>query len=58
MHAARGRIRRRAETIDGVWHSWGNTFPMQVKTATQEPDMETAMKVVYQWNYAPEIEEL
>jgi hypothetical protein len=31
---------------------------MQIKTDTQEPDLETAMKVVYQWNYEPEIEEL
>jgi hypothetical protein len=27
-------------------------------TATQEPDLPTAMKVVYQWNYEPEVEEL
>ena len=27
-------------------------------TSTQEPDLSTAMKVVYQWNYDPEVEEL
>ncbi len=27
-------------------------------TATQEPELETAMKVVYQWNYDPEVDEL
>lgn len=31
---------------------------MKLKTDTQEPDMETAMKVVYQWNYDSEIDEL
>jgi len=31
---------------------------MELKTDTQEPDMETAMKVVYQWNYGSELEEL
>ncbi len=29
-----------------------------VTTPTQEPGMETAMKVIYQWNYDPEVEEL
>jgi hypothetical protein len=29
-----------------------------VKTPTQEPDLATAMQVVYQWNYDPEVEEL
>jgi hypothetical protein len=29
-----------------------------LRTATQEPDLPTAMTVVYQWNYDPEIEEL
>ena len=29
-----------------------------LKTATQEPDLATAMQVVYQWNYDPEVEEL
>jgi len=29
-----------------------------IRTATQEPDLDTAMKVVYQWNYDPEVEEL
>ncbi len=29
-----------------------------VVTETQEPDLDTAMKVVYQWNYEPEVEEL
>jgi P-aminobenzoate N-oxygenase AurF len=29
-----------------------------VTTPTQEPDLDTAMKVVYQWNYDPEVEEL
>jgi hypothetical protein len=27
-------------------------------TTTQEPDLSTAMKVIYQWNYDPEIDEL
>jgi hypothetical protein len=27
-------------------------------TSTQDPDLHTAMKVVYQWNYDPEVEEL
>jgi hypothetical protein len=27
-------------------------------TATQEPGLDTAMKVVYQWNYDPEVDEL
>ena len=30
----------------------------RITTATQEPDLDTAMKVVYQWNYEPEVEEL
>ena len=29
---------------------------MKPMTDTQEPDLETAMKVVYQWNYDAEIE--
>jgi hypothetical protein len=29
-----------------------------LKTAIQEPDLATAMQVVYQWNYDPEVEEL
>ena len=29
-----------------------------LKTTTQEPDLATAMQVVYQWNYDPEVEEL
>src|SRR6266403_150157 len=29
-----------------------------LKTPTQEPDLPTAMQVIYQWNYDPEIEEL
>ena len=29
-----------------------------VHTTTQEPDLPTAMRVVYQWNYDPEVEEL
>jgi hypothetical protein len=29
-----------------------------VHTPTQEPDLDTAMKVVFQWNYDPEVEEL
>ena len=28
------------------------------KTPTQEPGYETAMKVVFQWNYDPEVDEL
>ncbi len=30
----------------------------RLQTATQEPALNTAMKVVYQWNYDPEVEEL
>jgi hypothetical protein len=30
----------------------------ELRTPTQEPDLDTAMKVVYQWNYDPEVEEL
>jgi hypothetical protein len=30
----------------------------QITTATQEPAIDTAMKVIYQWNYDPEVEEL
>jgi hypothetical protein len=33
-----------------------NEFALE--TPTQEPGLETAMKVVYQWNYDPEVEEL
>ncbi len=29
-----------------------------LQTGTQEPDLDTAMKVVFQWNYDPEVEEL
>ena len=29
-----------------------------LQTPTQEPDLATAMTVVYQWNYDPEVEEL
>jgi len=29
-----------------------------LRTTTQEPDLDTAMKVIYQWNYEPEVEEL
>ena len=29
-----------------------------VKTSTQEPDLSTAMQIVYQWNYEPEVDEL
>ena len=29
-----------------------------LKTSTQEPDLPTAMQVIYQWNYDPEVEEL
>lgn len=29
-----------------------------IVSATQEPDLSTAMKVVYQWNYGSEVEEL
>ena len=29
-----------------------------LKTPTQEPDLPTAMQVIYQWNYDPEVEEL
>ena len=30
----------------------------EIVAATQEPDLSTAMKVVYQWNYGSEVEEL
>ena len=33
-----------------------NDFTLQ--TPTQEPGIATAMQVVYQWNYDPEVEEL
>ena len=33
-----------------------NDFALQ--TSTQEPDVTTAMKVVYQWNYDSEVGEL
>jgi len=29
-----------------------------LRTPTQEPDLSTAMQVVYQWNYDPEVDEL
>jgi hypothetical protein len=29
-----------------------------LRTETQEPELDTAMKVVFQWNYDPEVEEL
>jgi hypothetical protein len=29
-----------------------------VTTTTQEPELDTAMRVIYQWNYDPEVEEL
>ena len=29
-----------------------------LKTDTQEPELETAMQVIYQWNYEPEVDEL
>ena len=29
-----------------------------LQTPTQEPELDTAMKVVYQWNYDPDVEEL
>jgi len=29
-----------------------------LRTPTQEPELSTAMKVVYQWNYEPEVDEL
>jgi rubrerythrin len=29
-----------------------------LQTPTQEPELDTAMKVVFQWNYEPEVEEL
>ncbi len=30
----------------------------KIETDTQEPNLDTAMKVIYQWNYEPEVEEL
>jgi hypothetical protein len=30
----------------------------QLTTETEEPGLDTAMKVVYQWNYEPDVEEL
>ncbi|HLK10243.1 MAG TPA: ferritin-like domain-containing protein [Candidatus Binatia bacterium] len=32
--------------------------PFSLRTPTQEPGLGTAMQVVYQWSYAPEVEEL
>ncbi len=29
-----------------------------IRTTTQEPDLDTAMKVIYQWNYDSEVDEL
>jgi hypothetical protein len=29
-----------------------------VTTSTQEPGLDTAMQVVYQWNYDPDVDEL
>lgn len=29
-----------------------------LQTGTQEPELDTSMKVLYQWNYEPEVEEL
>src|SRR6266478_2655273 len=37
-------------------HSMSDAFTL--KTPTQEPDLPTAMQVIYQWNYDPEVEEL
>ena len=36
----------------------GNGKGFAIRTDTQEPDLETSMKVIYQWNYEPEVEEL
>jgi hypothetical protein len=33
-------------------------MPFALTTPTQEPDLATAMKVVYQWQYDPEVDEL
>lgn len=30
----------------------------QIQTSTQEPPLDAALKVIYQWNYDPEVEEL
>jgi hypothetical protein len=35
-----------------------NGHGFRLETATQEPGLETAMRVIYQWNYDAEIEEL
>src|SRR2546428_71395 len=34
------------------------TNDFTIQTPTQEPGLATAMEVVYQWNYDPEVEEL
>src|SRR2546422_2640756 len=56
----RGRACQRARQLDSVQR--GERRPVMseftVVTATQEPDLDTAMQVVYQWNYEPEVEEL
>jgi hypothetical protein len=34
------------------------TAQFSLRTDTQAPDLDTAVKVVYQWSYGPELEEL
>ena len=34
------------------------TYDFQLETPTQEPGLETAMEVVYQWDYEPRLDEL
>jgi len=43
-----------ARETNGEWRM----SEFKLRTETQEPDLDTAMKVVYQWNYDPEVEEL
>src|SRR5262249_53441507 len=51
--------RRRDETRDqGCARGETMMTDFAVSTPTQEPDLDTAMKVVYQWNYEPEVDEL
>ena len=55
------RSRRRGGSPPARTRTAERSIPMSdftLTTPTQEPDLETAMKVVYQWNYEPEVEEL
>src|SRR4029077_4544681 len=58
---AGGRSRRRGGSA-----AWSHEYPegslpmneFTLTTPTQEPDLGTAMKVVYQWNYGSDVDEL